>query len=65
MKTEEILAELAKRLRSRAEWCRDGWYSSDAEVAKNAAVRETLEGIAEDIEELLLPEPDAEPKETP
>lgn len=57
MKTEEILTALARRLRSRAEWCRDSWYSSDAEVAKNAAVRETLEDIAEDIEELLLPEP--------
>lgn len=61
MKPEEILAALAKRLRSRAEWCRDGWYSSETEIAKNAAVRETLEGIAEDIEELLLPEA----KETP
>ena len=53
----QLLEELAKRLRSRAEWHNDGYYTSDTESATNRAVRETLEGIAQDIDELLLKDP--------
>lgn len=53
----KLLTELAKKLRSRADWeCRDGYYATESEQAVNQAKRETLEGIAQDIEELLLPE---------
>ena len=57
MKTEDILAALAKRLRSRAQWCGDPWYDSGDERTKNEAKREVFEEIAEEIEGLLLPEP--------
>lgn len=53
----DLLAELAKKLRARADWCTDGWYTRPEESTKNAAMRETFEAIASDIEELLLPEP--------
>lgn len=52
---KQLLAELAKRLRSRAKWSRDGYYTTELESAVNTAVRDTLEAIAQDIEELLLP----------
>lgn len=56
---QDLLRRLAARLRSRAVWlCRDGYYTTEMESACNNAVRTTLDGIAEDIEELLLPEPD-------
>lgn len=33
---------------------KDGYYTTELEGAVNTAVRETLEGIAQDIEELIL-----------
>lgn len=51
---KQLLAELVKKLRSRATWSRDGYYTTELEGAVNTAVRETLEGIAQDIEELIL-----------
>lgn len=54
---ETLLRQLAEKLKSRAVWaCRDGYYSSERESTRNEAIRETLEGIASDIDELLLPE---------
>lgn len=54
---ETLLRLLAEKLRSRVtwQWC-DGYYTSETEGARNRAVRDALEGIAADIEELLLPE---------
>jgi hypothetical protein len=55
---KDLLAKLAAKLKTRAEWSTDGYYTDEIDSAKNRAVRETLEGIASDIEELLLPEPE-------
>jgi hypothetical protein len=56
---KELLRALAEKLRSRATWqCRDGYYTTELESATNGAIRDTLEGIASDIAELLLPEGD-------
>jgi hypothetical protein len=51
---KQLLTELAKKLRSRAKWQGDPYYDDDFARAKNEAIRETLEGVAQDIEELLL-----------
>ncbi len=55
---QELLKKLAAKLRSRAEWCHDGYYTDERESIVNSATRNVLEGVASDIEELLLPEPD-------
>ncbi len=44
---------LAKRFRSRAYWCRDGFYSDAAELAQNAAIREAFEGYAQELDDLF------------
>ena len=52
-----LLEALAKKLRSRVEWqCRDGYYTTETEGLVNRAIRDALEGVAQDIEDLLLQE---------
>jgi hypothetical protein len=53
MVTVGQMFDLAKRFRSKAYWWRDGYYTTDAEAASNHAVRETFEGIAQELDELF------------
>lgn len=59
MEAKNLLKALASKLRSRLEWLHDGYYTSDREAIIQEATRNMLEAIASDIEELVLPEPDA------
>lgn len=52
--TLEHMFTLAKRFRTKAEWeCRDGWYDDTAEKAKNSAMKEVYEGVANEIDNLF------------
>jgi hypothetical protein len=44
------LFELAKKLRSRAYWMHDDHYTSEMDGARNAAIKEALEGFAEELD---------------
>jgi hypothetical protein len=51
----EILRTLALRLRSKAEWeFNGGYYTTEVEAAKNEAMKEVYQGVASEIEDLLL-----------
>lgn len=52
--TVGTLFVFARRLRSKAKWeCRDGYYTTEAEVAKNEAMREVYEAISSELDELF------------
>ena len=54
MLLKEVLETLAKRLESRIRWHNDGYYDDDAACARNAAIRETLQAVADECKELAL-----------
>jgi len=44
---------LAKRFRSRAYWMHDDHYTSDLDGVRNAAMRESFEGFADELDQLF------------
>lgn len=49
--TTNDLQAFAKRMRSKALWeCNAGFYASEAEMAKNNAMQEIYEGIADELD---------------
>ena len=54
MSGKEAMRVLARKLRAKAEWDYiDGWYSTDVEMARNAAKREFAEEFAELLDEIF------------
>jgi hypothetical protein len=47
---KQAMLALAKKLRSAAYWCDDGYYSTLAESASNSAKRDVYEEIASSID---------------
>ena len=43
----ERIAVVARKLRAKAHWAEDGYYTTETESAKNSAVREVCEELAD------------------